>query len=286
MKAKYLIKTEQFIYSNQMTPESVYLLGLLWADGTLAKNTTAITITCIKTDLSQINNVMLTTGNWAIYYRTPPKGKEQQTFYVNDKLLYSFLLENDYIGKSFNSANKILHKIPENLRNYWWRGFFDGDGCIHLSEHGSQLFLTSGLNQDWSFFDFLPIKLDWKHIKKETNKGSYSRMLIQNKKSILAFYNYIYSGVIFGFERKRETFIRLQNRKRKVTFRGTGVSFFKRNNSWIARILFLGKRINLGYFKNRQEAIESVQRERQKIINANSDKYDFHKNNMSILKES
>jgi len=56
--------------------------------------------------------------------------------------IYDFLSENNYKEKSYVSATKILNKIPNNLKKYFFRGYFDGDGSIYKYEKYYQV----GLN--------------------------------------------------------------------------------------------------------------------------------------------
>jgi len=44
------------------------------------------------------------------------------------------LVDNDYKLKSYNSADKILSKIPNSLHHYFFRGLIDGDGCFYLNK--------------------------------------------------------------------------------------------------------------------------------------------------------
>ncbi len=60
---------------------------------------------------------------------------------INDKYIKEFLLENDFDKKSLLSPTKVLSKIPDELKHYFFRGLIDGDGCpIFNSEVGEQTF--------------------------------------------------------------------------------------------------------------------------------------------------
>lgn len=255
-----------------MTAESVYILGLIWADGNLSKTGNAVTVTCVSEDLCSLNEVFLKTAPWKIYIRKA-KGirKEQQTFYLCDKQLHSFLSNCDYIAKSWKSAGKILSCIPEHLKHYWWRGFSDGDGCFYTKKHFC-FFFTSGINQDWHFVNELGFKLgfEWKTIEKVTKNGSYSRRLANSKTKLQKFGEYIYQGYdkdLIGFPRKykkfRESYL---NRRIFKGFRGKGVWFSAHENKWKARIAFKKINYHLGTFLTELEALNAVKNKREELL--------------------
>jgi hypothetical protein len=218
MKKKYFIDIEQFINKEKITKESAYILGLCWADGTLGQSY-SMTITCISSDLDLLLDVFSKTGNWGIYRRKPNGNRQPQTtFYISDKILFDFLQKQDYHVKSKESADKVLNCIPDNLHEYWWRGYFDGDGCIYTGLN-NQLFFTGPFDQNWNFVEKLKINLDWRIVQKTTKTGSYSRRIVQNKKEILKFCQFIYEHREedkIGFERKYNKFLGLKTHEKLI----------------------------------------------------------------------
>jgi hypothetical protein len=113
----------------------------------------------------------------------------------------NFLIENDYDKKSYTSANKILSKIPNEIKHYWFRGLIDGDGCFYhyTPKKGStlrQFVLTSTYEQDWTYFENLCKELEIKYtIKRIKNiKSASSVIRITNKKGIKKLGEYIYQN--------------------------------------------------------------------------------------------
>ena len=99
-----------------------------------------------------------------------------------------------------------MNTIPDNLKHYWWRGYFDGDGSIR--KDGKRLEISSGIKQDWSFISKLPnIKFSIQrnaYLNKKSGKiNSCSKILAFGENAKL-FTDYIYNGEIFGLERKRK----------------------------------------------------------------------------------
>lgn len=204
------------------TKEVVYLLGLIWADGFLNPSKSGynhnLGFTMVKEDVDDIRPVLDYIGKWNYYERKQPieTWKPSINVITNNKRIMNFLIEHDYDKKSYVSANKILSKIPDDLKHYFFRGLVDGDGCFYFykPEKGStlrQFALTSTYEQDWSYFEELCLNLDINYkIKKTSNiKSSSSTIRITNKDGINKLGNYIYKNFDIyelGLKRKYNKF--------------------------------------------------------------------------------
>ena len=202
----------QFV--SKYSPESVYLMGLLWADGHLSKHnnkqrsyTTSITL--ISRDFDQVKNIFQKTGDWKFYIRRA-KGKNKQAgrAILNNKELHQFLSSCDMKNKTLGNEKNILDKIPENLHSYFWRGFFDGDGYISDTPRRRAVIITGSYKQDWSALNLIldNLQINYKTKRILSDNGSCSRIIISRIKDIEKFGLYIYQGIIFGLERKRIKF--------------------------------------------------------------------------------
>ena len=189
------------------TKEVVYLLGLIWADGFLNSSNNGrnynLGFTMIKKDIENIKPMLDFIGKWHYYERKQAveSWKSSINVITNNKRIFDFLVQNDYDKKSYISADKILNKIPDNLKHYFFRGLIDGDGCFYyyIPEKGStlrQFTLVSTYKQDWSYFESLCGKLNIKYkIKRIISKKSSSSIIrITNKDGIKKLGNYIYNG--------------------------------------------------------------------------------------------
>ena len=139
-------------------PEIAYFLGYFWADGNIiyqkirTSNSYAICMEIASEDANDIMPIMNNIGQWAINSRKRQKNwKETTTFSTNSKDIFEFMFAHDYKTKSFSEPTKILEKIPESLKPYWWRGYFDGDGSLYISEKGRSkcLQFSSTFNYKW-----------------------------------------------------------------------------------------------------------------------------------------
>lgn len=213
-------------FENVSTPEAAYLLGYFWADGYVGPNTVSMTIS--KEDMDEISNIFKSTGNWTI--KSAHKGslskKDMSIIYCCSKKLVNIFKLMNYHNKSGGSPLKALKKIPENLHNYWFRGYFDGDGCIYFNKksYRSTITIASVADQNWDFIKLLAKNLDinfnlyikdakYKY-KNKTLIGKCSMIMICGAKNIQKFFDYIYSDNLskFGLKRKYNIFINLFHR--------------------------------------------------------------------------
>lgn len=194
---------------------STYLLGLLWADGFLSKtkNDFTIAIEAQKDDINSIQEVFVNTGIWMTYERQRnKKWKIMNKKYLSNKIVWTYLFNNDYTYKSCSPC-KILQTIPENLKYYWFRGYFDGDGTIGKYTRSRNLGFTSCKDQDWKFLINLYNQLNitnYFSITEKYKNGSSSKIRLCRKDEISKFLKFIYpNGYDFGFKRKYNKFIEI-----------------------------------------------------------------------------
>ena len=109
---KNIINTS--LFTNDFTPESVYILGLLWADGYTDKKSNRVSIECVKDDIEYFYPIFQTTGDFKLSERQRPNRRLQGTISKSSLELSTFLKENDYGDKSLSSPNKIISRIPKD----------------------------------------------------------------------------------------------------------------------------------------------------------------------------
>jgi len=207
-------------FKNINKKEIAYILGLLWADGHVSfannKAKTPIVKHSSKTDDNQtFKTILQFSGDWntfecnniGSYAKTPRKISIN---WVSSRVLGEFLIENDYRNKT-NSPELILNKIPEQLKVYWFRGFFDGDGSVTIKNKGHHsIAFTGNKNQDWYFITELFNNIGIKNFKIRIVKsrgGESSQVRITNKADLLLFENYLYfENDNLGLYRKRVQF--------------------------------------------------------------------------------
>lgn len=253
------VNEKQFI--NPTNPISIYILGLLWADGYILPPY-SIRLTTTYPDANTFVPLFMKTGKWKYYrkkFKNHPKWKESCIIKTSNKSLNQFLLENDYQSKCEIGANKILSIIPLQLKYYWFRGFLDGDGNIHTDNKGChKLSFSSSLNQNWIFLENLCKELNINYsIHKEKRKtGNSSKFSIYGKYKVIKFCEYIYKNRYedsIGLERKFNNFLQLKKLEKKNRFKG--VSKLK-NGKWRA---YTKELKHLGVFLTKKEALKCVE---------------------------
>lgn len=229
MKSQSAVNHDFFV--NCSTPEAAYLLGFLWGDGYLYersyiekrkgkkgtnsynKRSYHIKIECSEDDLLSIMPLFEQSGKWTQYRRVREGRKAQLCLSTANKKLYDFLFENNYEIKS--GADPIILKIiPKELVHYWWRGYFDADGCIYKvkrSGRSKQVSISSVYEQDWrstsDLLDSLGVKYSIRRMV-QSEKSRYSEVRFTSNESTDSFLEYIYSGKDFGLRRKKDIYIK------------------------------------------------------------------------------
>ncbi len=225
---EYSVEPTQFYAAN--TPEVAYILGLLWADGYVlhksknGKLRNRVSITNQIEDFDIFSNILNKVGKWNITYRKQKNRKEQGTAEISNRPLVEFLMLNDYTSKSTASACKILSTIPNHLKCYWFRGLFDGDGCIYFNPSGLHINVTisSSHDQNWKYVEnlFSDMLHDSHYTIKRTVRGNgngYSKIEITKRSTILNFLNYIYQNYDndkIGLPRKYEKYLKVIEREK------------------------------------------------------------------------
>lgn len=197
--------------------EFAYLLGFIWADGYISKSSNSIEINIVKDDYDIIETPLSQHIKWNIYHKQRKNngiafGRPQIKAQKSIPEFKSFLLENGYGNKSGGSPYIILNSVPENIKHYWWRGYFDGDGSIAISKNGCKnLSFWSVITQDWTELSNLMESLNimFKIYLYQRQCGKSSSFTITQKENIINFGNYIYPGreYDFGLKRKFDKFL-------------------------------------------------------------------------------
>lgn len=206
--------TDNLIFPNSIY--DAYMLGLLWAEGNIYPKTHRISLEMATNDLSDILKDKMLFVNWNSYYRHRKVHWEPTTvLYIGNVRLCAKLVELDFISKL--NATHLLQHIPKHLHSYWFRGYFDGDGCFYYnkSNYLRHFIVTAQYNYDWSFLIDLCYNLHItqysikQHISKKGHKCS--RFRLTSKESIIKIGSFIYSEYNnIGLSRKYTDFLKIQ----------------------------------------------------------------------------
>lgn len=206
-----------------MNARVAYTLGLVWADGCVRKKSRwrhEVSLSMVKKDAREVfNNLATELGRWSIYDIAPQNERAQRQWKaILTGIMYHLFVDTDYPIKSGGSQNKILDKIPESLRHYFWLGYVDGDGCWYVGRTANQFSLTSVFDQDWKPTEAMFNKLGIQKygIQREVMKnGRHSKIRIANRKDLLLLIDYLYQGYSLnkiGLKRKYKKAMLIRNR--------------------------------------------------------------------------
>jgi hypothetical protein len=224
-------------------PFAAYFLGFLWADGHIDKQFNCIRFKIISPDFEEIKHMFFPLfKDWDLKERWDGIATHTQTttLSISHATLHDFLVQNNYHIKSGTSADKILSIIPEYLRHYWWRGYFDGDGNFYFHRGASRIVIAACFKQDWNFAKILEDQFNICYVvhKGKKEKYSYSNLNITGEFFTKRFMSYILQGEQFGLQRKYNKYyqylIYRENKKRNRTSKFRGVS--KEFNKWTCSI--------------------------------------------------
>ena len=199
--------------------ENVYLLGLLWADGCVRKNKTGGFFASYESNLNDFNEIkpmLLKLGFGCFQERQRLRdgklfGRRQGSFSTGKQDFCKWLFDNGFNEKSTIAPSKILSIIPKGFRYLFWRGYFDGDGCLYLGQK-NELAFWSTINQDWSEIKnlFNELKLENHSVyayERKDRKHCSSMIRTGIAEDVLKFCNYIYKNYDgIGFSRKYQKY--------------------------------------------------------------------------------
>lgn len=120
------------LFKTNITRESAYLLGLLWADGSIifsnnSSKTPVIKHSCVDYDTNCFVKVFDKIGGWKRFASKNKKatfysGNSMVVNWVSQRDLGNYLIENSYRNKA-QSPNKIIAIIPDALRHHFLGDF-------------------------------------------------------------------------------------------------------------------------------------------------------------------
>lgn len=213
----FILNKEEYLNSKY----GCYILGILWADGHVNKKSNRISIDLQKNDGLDIFNIFDKINHeWKIKNRTTyrsdkSKRKDQITIWLTNKFLKSFLVDYNFLNKSGGSPEKLLNDIK--YVDYWLRGYFDGDGCLHIRKNRNicSLSFASVKEQDWNFLKKIILDLNLKSFKIVKRENNVSKSSVYKSESLFEskiLMKFIYKDNEFiGLKRKYLLFLQLKN---------------------------------------------------------------------------
>lgn len=248
--------------------EKAYFLGLLYADGNVAKGNFRIELTgSDKPLLERFRDAIYLDSNRPLY-RVRGKIKQWGQKRCRTRLGYCLAVFSSKIAdalikhgcgpKKTDVIRFPFGSLPEQYYRDFIRGYFDGDGCI-TSTHSkykksvyTQYTLSFCANDDFGrdLFDVLD-KMGFKFF---INKYVLTIVSTSDKMTIHRFYNQVWYDGCLCLERKRLKLESFQH----LFFRKLGSNYYpntrREGSRWVASVGFDKHKYYLGSFVDREEA--------------------------------
>lgn len=221
------------------TPEMAYVLGFMYADGNIMDSVISRTqyvsfdsadkeiIEKIKIALSSNHKIQIKPERIAVHLNGAYKSREAFRLRIGSREMFADLLKLGLTPRK-SLITEFPHDIPVDCLSHFVRGYFDGDGCVHIMKgkgkygqeisrglaviftSGSKVFLE-GLRNKFESMGFRSGKMYF---------GSRAYRLKYSTSESMRWFQVFYGnqlGDTLFLKRKRDNFIKyFQNRNRKI----------------------------------------------------------------------
>lgn len=215
-------KTCNTHYFDEWSPQMAYVLGFLFADGSVSTYSLVADVTrsdeqilhFIRHELGLITPIRH-------YIATNPSTKPYARLVVNSKRVVRQLNRLGMkSGKTY--LDEPFPEVPEDCLRDFIRGYFDGDGSVNLFQEGS---CSAGFIGTPKFVtslrDLLVARAEMGQIKVTLRKGKraiWGQVYWYRASDLRRFYDFLYpSGFVFCLNRKRKRLQEWLSRSRKVS---------------------------------------------------------------------
>lgn len=289
MKTKYNINQNYFDIID--SEDKAYWIGFIYADGYLNKNSNTFGIELNIEDiehLKKFNSHIESNREIKVYNKNSTFGPQTTCRWTcaNNKI-YSDLIKHGITStKSYNGDIPTID--DDKYIKDMIRGIFDGDGSITYRS-GKNGYLTAsigicGTKEVLEYIEeFSGFKWSWCQRHPDRDVNNY-QIHTGKQNNIINFLNLIYSDSNVYLDRKYEKCINYLNSREYAldndisrhnynTIQSnnksgtTGVSWSKSNSKWNATICVNKHKINLGYFKDINDAIKARKDAEKKYLN-------------------
>lgn len=200
-----------------------YFLGLIWADGSILKSKGTLSIHLQKEDeylLEELRNDICPSKPLKYYQPKNPKWKERAILNI-----YSYPLINSLINigcvPNKRQGVEFPNCIPDNLLIHFIRGYFDGDGCVTISEKSeknSRRF-TIGFTGAIQFIEQLKkillnvLNVEFNKVVFEKRNKVTSSIHLRKYSKLNDFYDKLYDDATIFLKRKKEKYEKIKTWK-------------------------------------------------------------------------
>ena len=269
--SKYYYNKDYF--SKIDTPDKAYWLGFLYADGCITRyykndqlSSMSLEITLCDADRNHLQKFLdCLESNISIRDKvTKLNGTEYKSCKVAvncTKMCYDLIALGCTPKKTYDLKFPSYDIVPKYLMRDFLRGFFDGDGCISVTEMSGKphivLTITGMSDMLQSISDFLLSENIIRVIPKiyDDKRSKASSLRLYGKDSNKEVLDYLYQDSIMYLDRKIKLYQEFYKDYQLIEKRG--VHWHKENQAYVVTICINGKHERVGQYKNLEDAIQA-----------------------------
>lgn len=240
---KYTLNEDSF--SSISTPEKAYWLGFLTADGCVRENLSTVTLHLKAEDASHLDKLQE-----ALESNYPVKTALRDNSAYASLTVCSKKLVRDLVrlGVHSNKTNNVCPwDEPSELVADYWRGVFDGDGCLTQQRRRGQnqwhLHFVSGSLELAKAFHAVACECSGSR-GKLYERNSVFEVAIGGNRKVARFVAFIYRNASVALDRKQRLAEQVLKLRTRNDFAGMSVgalkNLFARFGSWTAVARELG----------------------------------------------
>lgn len=193
---------DETYFSNIDTPNKAYILGFIYADGSIRNDNLCLSVVVHNKDIDILQKIKS-----ELKTDTPVskiKNKDHSRINICNKTICDDLVR---MGCKSNKTYDLKFPIlDKTLVSHFIRGFMDGDGCISISKHNNNRYYYS-----LSFTGTKDLLETLKYIFDVDNKITYYKhayaLHIGKKKDVIRLLNYIYKDCELYLQRKYNKYL-------------------------------------------------------------------------------
>lgn len=218
-KSHQKYKINETFFDEIDTEEKAYILGFIYADGNLTRNSIEISLQeNDKEILEKISNYIYSTHK-PLGYRKPSIKKFKNKFY-KCKAQYRFSIVNKHIKNTItllgimpNKTFKIRFpfQINPSCYKHFIRGYYDGDGCLSTNSNTKDNIIKIISNHKFckELLSIITSNLPIKAYVKKKNGSKVFELVITGNKQIKKFLDWLYTDSNLYLKRKNNLYKKL-----------------------------------------------------------------------------
>lgn len=282
--SKYIYNKDYF--SEIDTQDKAYWLGFLYADGCICQvykneklKSMSLEVSLCYEDRNHLQKFLdCLESNVPIHDRIVHlNGKDYKSCRVNiscTKMCYDLINLGCTSRKTFTLSFPTYDIVPKEYMRDFLRGYFDGDGCISITDMCNKKHIVvtlSGMSDMLhSISDFLLQEniIRTKPTYQKDSRSKASSMFFHGKDTNKELLDYLYKNSNVYLDRKYNKYIDYYKDYQDIEKRG--VYWHKDNKAYVVTIRINGKHIRVGQYKNLDDAIQARKEAEIKKLNEES----------------